>query len=44
MNGITAGELRLTGGPGFSRILDFSMWEYPGEHSRAELTEAMEVS
>ena len=44
MNGITAGELRLTGGPGFGRILDFSMREYPGEHSRAELTGAMEVS
>ncbi len=44
MNGITAGELRLTGGPGFSRILDFSMREYPGEHSRAELTGAMEAS
>ena len=44
MNGITAGELRLTGGPGFIRILDFSMREYPGEHSRAELTGAMEAS
>ena len=44
MNGITTGELRLTGGPGFGRILDFSMREYPGEHSRAELTGTMEAS
>ncbi len=44
MSGITAGELRLTGGPGFGRILDFSMREYPGEHSRAELTGIMEAS
>ena len=44
MNGMTAGELRLTGGPGFGRILDFSMREYPGEHSRAELTGTMEAS
>ena len=44
MSGITAGELRLTGGPGFGRILDFSMREYPGEHSRAELTGTMEAS
>ena len=36
MQGITAGELRLTGGFGIRQILGFSMREYPGEHARAE--------
>ena len=43
MQGITAGELRLTGGFGIRQILGFSMREYPGEHARAEVTGRVEV-
>ncbi len=43
MQGISLGKLRLTGGFGISRILDFSMREYPGEHSTAEVTGTAEV-
>ncbi len=43
MQGITAGELRLTGGFGISQILGVSMWEYPWEHARAEVTGRVEI-
>ena len=43
MQGITAGELRLTGGFGIRQILGFSMREYPGEHARAEVTGRVEA-
>ena len=35
MEGIPTGSLYMAGGFGIDRILDFSMKEYPGEHSRA---------
>lgn len=38
MSGIAAGALRLKGGFGIRSISEFSMREYPGEHSRAVVT------
>ena len=37
MEGIPIGSLRAKGAFGISQILDFSMKEYPGEHSQAIL-------